>query len=203
VAASAAVVVVLATAVTLREGHRTPIEPSPQTDRSVGPLSASIREVLPEGDFALEWFDVRSFSAISIGTGVDLTRHGYGIDFPVDHAARVGEFRATGRTDLPLLVIVGRTPAAFFTPPPGAELIVEWDHLSTDDRARADALEAEIRSDAAVEPTTLVAVDTAAARRALVSAGADPGDVESLHDLEGDRESYEVWLAPAGTPRDL
>ncbi|NLD76693.1 MAG: hypothetical protein GX643_08485 [Acidimicrobiales bacterium] len=179
----------------------TSIEPSPQTDRSVGPLASAIREVLPRGDFGLEWIDVRSFSAISIGTGVELTRQGYGIDFPTDHADRVGDFRARGRTDVPLIVIVGQTPAESFSPPEGAELIVEWDHLTDRERGRADAIEARIRADAGIDASTLVAVDTRAARDDLVSLGASPADVDALHSLDGDRESYDVWLAPAGTKR--
>lgn len=201
VAALATLTVLVASVSSVGEGRRHPVEPSPHTDRSVGPLSAAIREVLPVGDYGLEWLDVRSFSATSIGTGADLTRHGYGIDFPRDHASRVGEFRATGRTDVPTLQIVGQTPARVFSPPDGARLIVEWDHLSARERARADELEARIRLDAAFDPTTLMAVDTRAARENLVAMGADPADVLALHRLEGDRESYDVWLVPPGAVR--
>lgn len=192
---------VLGTTGAIRHSIDVPIEPSPQTDRSVGPLSKAIRDVLPKGDFGLEWVDVRSFSATSIGAGVDLTRHGYGIDFPFDHASRVGGFRATRRTDVPLLIIVGKTPAKDFVPADGAELIVEWDHLSPADRERADGLDARIRTTAHVADSTLVGVDNRKARDDLVAAGADPDAVEALYELEGDREGYEVWLAPPGTPR--
>ncbi len=200
-AVAAAAVVLASTFATTRSAFDVAVEPVPSSDRSAGPLSKAIREVLPTGDYGLEWRDVRSFSAIPIGTGVELTRHGYGIDFPTDHSNRVGEFRATGRTDVPLLVIVGSTPARYFTPPPDADLIVEWDHLSATERARADEIEARIRADAGIAPTTLLAVDTTATRDELVESGAERADVEALHALEGDRESYDVWLAPAGTAR--
>jgi hypothetical protein len=199
--AFAGVIVVAASVAAVAEGRHDPVEPSPQTDRSVGPLSAAIRRSLPKGEYGLEWRDVRSFSATSIGAGVDLTRHGYIIDFPEDHASRVGEFRATGRTNVPLLLIVGQTPAKLFFPPPGARLVVEWDHLSPEQRARADELEARIRRDAGIDDDTLVAVDTAGARADLVALGAAEADVEELHSLDGDREGYSVWLAPPGTPR--
>src|SRR5690606_39336257 len=39
-------------------------------------------------------------------------------------------------TEVPLLIIVGQTPAELFTPPDGADLIVRWDHLSSGERAR-------------------------------------------------------------------
>ena len=108
---------VAATAAAL-DAARQPVEPSPATDRSARELARALRPVLPAGAYGLEWLDVRSFSAVSIGTAANLTRHGYDIDFPADHAGRVGEFRARGRTDRPLVVIVGQTPSRLWPPPP-------------------------------------------------------------------------------------
>ena len=118
-----------------------------------------------------------------------------------DAGRRGGFEQGAGRLDVPLVIIVGQTPLQTWTAPPGARRIVRWDHLTPAERHRADDLETRVRRDASVPATTLVAVDTTAARRRLVAAGARDGDVEALHDLEADRELYEVWLAPAGTPR--
>ncbi len=202
VAMTAAVAVAaIASGATTIDGLRAPVEPSPHTDASARELAAELREVLPEGTYGLQWYDVRSFSAVSIGVGANLVRHGHRIDFPADHASRVGEFRATGRTDVPLLIIVGQTPLETWSPPEGARRLLRWDHLTEDERARADRLERLVRTAASLEPAELVAVDTADARGQLVERGADPAHVAELHELEADRELYEVWLAPAGTPR--
>lgn len=197
-----AVVVVAATAAAL-DAARQPVEPSPATDRSARELARALRPVLPAGAYGLEWLDVRSFSAVSIGTAANLTRHGYDIDFPADHAGRVGEFRARGRTDRPLVVIVGQTPSRLWPPPPDARRLLHWDHLTEAERARADAIEVRVRHDADLDPDKLLTVDTVDARADLLEAGARPEDVAVLHRLEADREWYDVWLLPAGSPRDL
>jgi len=197
-----AVVVVAATAAAL-DAARQPVEPSPATDRSARELARALRPVLPAGAYGLEWLDVRSFSAVSIGTAANLTRHGYDIDFPADHAGRVGEFRARGRTDRPLVVIVGQTPSRLWPPPPDARRLLHWDHLTEAERARADAIEVRVRHDADLDPDKLLTVDTVDARADLLEAGARPEDVALLHRLEADREWYDVWLLPAGSPRDL
>lgn len=196
-------VVAAATAAATLDAVRRPVEPSPHTDRSAGALARALRPVLPPGAYGLEWLDVRSFSAVSIGTGAHLTRHGYDIDFPADHAGRVGEFRARGRTDRPLLVIVGQTPRRLWPPPAPARRLLRWDHLTAAERERADALEVRVRRDADLDPGQLLTVDTPEARGRLRRAGARPADVDELHRLEADREWYEVWLLPAGSPRDL
>lgn len=196
-------VVVAATAAATLDAVRRPVEPSPHTDRSAGALARALRPVLPPGSYGLEWLDVRSFSAVSIGTAAHLTRHGYDIDFPADHAGRVGEFRARGRTDRPLLVIVGQTPRRLWPPPAQARRLLRWDHLTAAERERADALEVRVRRDADLDPGQLLTVDTPEARDRLQRAGARPADVAELHRLEADREWYEVWLLPAGSPRDL
>ena len=184
-----------------RQATTTPIEPSPLTDRTARELSAALRSTLPRGSYGLKWIDVRGFSAASVGTGANLIRNGYDIDFPLDHAPRVGEFRATGRTDVPLLMIVGQTPLKTWVPPEGATRVLRWDHLSPTDRERADLLEAEVRRAAGIEPDYLLSYDQASSRDELVRKGADPASVAELHRLEADRELYEVWLAPPGTHR--
>jgi hypothetical protein len=202
-ATGAAVVIVAVAAVAgTADARRDPVEPSPNTDRSARELARALRPVLPVEAYGLEWLDVRSFSAVSIGTAANLARHGYDIDFPADHAGRVGEFRARGRTDRPLVVIVGQTPSRRWPPPPDARRILHWDHLTESERARADALEVRVRRHADLSPDTLLTVDTADARADLLAAGARPADVAELHRLEADREWYDVWLLPAGSPRD-
>jgi hypothetical protein len=202
VAVGAVTVALVASASATRDALRDPVLPSPPTDETTRALAHDLREVLPVGAYGLQWHDARSFSAVSIGTGGSLVRHGYWIDFPEDHADRVGAFRATGRTDLPVLMIVGQTPRELWQPPGGARLVLAWDHLTPAQRARADRLEHEVRAATGLARSELVYVDDAGARRRLVALGADPADVEELHRLEADREGYEVWLAPAGTPRN-
>src|SRR5690606_36285259 len=140
VSAIAVLMVVVASAAAATDGLDAAIEPSPQTDRSVGPLSTAIREVLPKGGYGIGWFHVRRLSASSIGTAVDLPRHGYDIDFPADQGTRVRELRSTGTADVPPSIIVGQTPAELCTPPDGADLIVRRDRLSSGERARADRI---------------------------------------------------------------
>ena len=70
--------------------------------------------------------------------------------------------------------------------------------------------EAAVKALADVEPREVLLARLAGAIAApmtqfagLLEAGARPEDVALLHRLEADREWYDVWLLPAGSPRDL
>lgn len=196
---AATLILTIATAGSSVAAVHDPVMPTPMSDPTTRDLSRSLRDVLPPGSYRVRWLDVRLFSAASIGVAVNLTRNGYDIDFPTDHGTRVGQFRARHRTDLPLLMIIGQTPRHHWEPPAGARQLVHWDHLSPADRARADQLERTLRRDTAMRPDELMVLDTPVARQNLLAAGADPATVDALHQMEADREWYEVWLLPPGS----
>lgn len=174
-----------------------PVTPMASSDSTTRELSRAIREVLPPGSYAFRHFDARVFSAVGTGTAASLARHGYQIDVP---ETRFGEFRSQGRTDLPYLVVIGKSLRHAWTPPPGAHRLVHWDHLTPAERTRADVIESRVRSDAGMDVDQRITVDSPEARSSLVADGADPSDVAELHHLESDRDWYEAWLLPAGTP---
>ena len=197
-AAMAALVVVVASASSTAVAWRDPVMPMPANDPTTRDFSRQIRSVLPRGTYSLRYFDSRQFSAVGTGTAASLIRHGYQLDFPTDHASRFGAFRSTDRRDLPTLVIVGKSLSASWNPPPGARRLVHWDHLSRGERSRADTIERRVRHDAGMRPDEMVTVDSPLARSSLISNGAAPSDVDTLHELESDRDWYEAWLLPPG-----
>lgn len=195
-----ATVAVVASFASIRVALSDPVMPMAANDPAVRELSRAIRHELPTGSYAFRYRDARQFSAVGTGTGASLARHGYQLDFTPDHATRFGDFRSTGRSDLPYLFVIGKSLRHSWIPPDGAELLVHWDHLSATDRAQTDRIEVRVRRDAGLPVDQMVTVDSVELRTSLVANGADPADVAELHRLESDRDWYEAWLLPAGSP---